>query len=185
MKKNIQRWEGIGILFIITFGASLHFLFEWSGYSRPVALIAAVNESTWEHFKIAFWPTFIWALIEYPFQKDQTRNFIVAKAAGLLTMPLVIAAFFYAYTAITGEHYLLADIIIFILAVISAQLVSMRLMIQDSFEAAGLRRLAIAGILVMVIAFSTLSYYPMKNFLFAHPESGEYGILEKYHHDDH
>ena len=185
MKKSIQRWEWAGVIFIILFGASLHFAFEWSGYARPVAIIAAVNESTWEHFKIAFWPAFIWALIEYPILKHQTRNFIVAKAAGLLTMPLVIAVLFYSYTIITGEHFLIADIIIFILAVIAGQWVSMRLLIGAAIEIVWLKRLALSLILIMVLANATLSYYPPKNFLFAHPDSGEYGILAEYHHDDH
>ena len=41
----------------------------------------------------------------------------------------------------------------------------------------------IAGLDIMVLAFSLLSYYPVKNFLFAHPGSGEYGILSDYDHD--
>jgi hypothetical protein len=182
---SIKRWEWIGVLFIVGFGASLHFAFEWSGYWRPAAIIAAVNESTWEHFKIAFWPSFIWALILYPIIRKQTHNFIIAKAAGLLTIPLVIAIFFYGYTTITGQHYLLADVIIFIGAVIAGQWVSMQLLVKPAIQARWLRGLALGAVLVMVLAYATLSYYPPKNFLLAHPESGEYGILAEYHHDDH
>ena len=40
---NVQRWEIFGIFFIIVFGTTLHFWFEWTDYWRPVALIAAVN----------------------------------------------------------------------------------------------------------------------------------------------
>jgi hypothetical protein len=185
MKKTIQWWEIVGIVFIIAFGASLHFLFEWSGYSRPVAIIAAVNESTWEHFKIAFWPSLIWALIEFPFLRKHTRNFAIAKAAGFAAMPLVTAVLFYGYTFFTGQHFLIADIIIFIIAVIVGQWVSMKLLTRPAIEIPWLRWLALAALAIMVAAYSTLSYYPPKNFLFAHPESGEYGILSDYDHDDH
>ncbi len=185
MKKSIHRWETAGIVFIILLGASLHFLFEWSGYWRPMAIIAAVNESTWEHFKIAFWPSIIWAAIEVPFLRAQTNNFAIAKAAGLTAMPLVIAVLFYGYTFFTGQHFLIADVIIFIFAIITGQLLSMRLMIRPAVEAAWLRRLALGMLAIMVVAYSTLSYYPPKNFLFAHPGSDEYGILSDYHHDDH
>jgi hypothetical protein len=185
MKQRIQRWESLGMVFIVAFGASLHFLFEWSGYWRPMALIAAVNESTWEHFKIAFWPSIIWALIEFPFIRKQTRNFGIAKAAGLLSMPLVIAVLFYGYTAFTGQHFLIADIIIFIIAVIIGQSVSMRLMARAAIEMPWLRWLAFGVMAIMIAAYSTLSYYPAKNFIFAHPGSGEYGILADYDHDDH
>jgi hypothetical protein len=37
----------------------------------------------------------------------------------------------------------------------------------------------------MVAAFSLLSYSPPRNFLFEHPETGEYGILESYEGHDH
>ena len=47
----------------------------------------------------------------------------------------------------------------------------------------GARQIAIGGLIGMVIAFSLLSYYPLENFIFAHPENGEYGILSDY--DDH
>jgi hypothetical protein len=185
MKKSILRWEIIGIVFIVTFGALLHFMFEWSGYWRPMALIAGVNESTWEHFKIAFWPSFIWALIEFPFIRKQTKNFGIAKAAGFLAMPLVISVLFYGYTIITGQHFLIADIIIFIIAVIIGQWVSMRILDRPSIEISWLRWLALALLAIMVVAYSTLSYYPPKNFLFVHPGGEEYGILSDYDHDDH
>jgi hypothetical protein len=54
MKNSILKWEIIGIVFIVLAGGLLHFVFEWSGSWRPLAIIAAVNESTWEHLKLAF-----------------------------------------------------------------------------------------------------------------------------------
>ena len=39
------------------------------------------------------------------------------------------------------------------------------------------------GLVIMVLAFSLLSYFPLKNFLFTHPETGETGILGDYNHD--
>ena len=32
---KVQRWEIIGIFFIIIFGTTLHFWFEWTDYWRP------------------------------------------------------------------------------------------------------------------------------------------------------
>jgi hypothetical protein len=46
-------------------------------------------------------------------------------------------------------------------------------------------KLALVGLALMVLAFSLLSYYPLENFLFAHPETGEYGILSDYDEHDH
>jgi hypothetical protein len=183
--KTVLAWEVVGILLITIVGTSLHFWFEWLGYWRPAALFAAVNESTWEHFKMAFWPTLTYGLIEYPFLKDKTRNFWLAKFAGLLTMPIVTAILFYSYTAITGHHYLIADAVIFVLSVIAGQLVSYKLLTSGQAAKQSIQRLAIAGIVVMVLAFSLLSYFAPRNFLFEHPEGGEYGILESYEDHDH
>lgn len=184
-RRQVFVWELVGILMIVLAGAALHFLFEWTGYWRPAAIIAGVNESTWEHFKIGFWPMLIWALIEYPFIRKITRNNRVAKCAAFLAMPLVNAVLFYSYTSITGQHYLIADVIIFIIAVIAGQTVSYRLLTAREIGRRWLKGLAIALIVIMVALYSLLSYYPLRNFLFEHPDTGEYGILESYEDHDH
>jgi hypothetical protein len=164
---KVQRWEIIGVFFIVGFGTSLHFWFEWTDYWRPMTLISAVNESTWEHFKIAFWPSFIYALIEYPLLKDETNNFFVAKFAGFSAMPVITAILFYGYTSQTGTHLLWADVIIFIFAVIGGQWVSLTILTKTKKMQARTQNFAILGLVIMVLAFSLLSYYPLKNFLFA------------------
>jgi hypothetical protein len=180
---KVQRWEIIGIFFIVGFGTTLHFWFEWTGYWRPMALIAAVNESTWEHFKMAFWPGLIFALIEYPFIKDETNNFFVAKFAGLFAMPVITTILFYGYTSLTGTHLLWADVIVFVLSVIGGQWISLTILTKTEKMQPSAQNFAIAGLVVMVLAFSLLSYYPLKNFLFTHPGTGEIGILSDYDHD--
>jgi hypothetical protein len=177
--------EIAGIVFIVFSGAALHFLFAWSGYWPPAAVVAGVNESTWEHFKIGFWPMLLWALIEYPFLRKHTNNYVVAKCAALLTLPLVIAALFYAYTAITGHHFLIADIVIFIIAIIAGQTISYKLLTANEIGKVWLKGLALALVAAMILAYSLLSYYPPRSFLFEHPETGEYGILESYEDHDH
>ncbi len=118
MSKKIVRWEVIGIVLIISFGTTLHFWFEWTNYWRPMALFAAVNESTWEHFKMAFWPALLFAVIEYFYVKDEANNFAVAKFVGLLAMPIITVVLFYGYTSIVGHHILIVDIFVFIFSVI-------------------------------------------------------------------
>jgi uncharacterized membrane protein YqjE len=184
--KKVRRWEVAGILAIIGFGTTLHFWFEWTDYWRPMALIAAVNESTWEHFKMAFWPGLIFALVEYPFIKNEINNFALAKFAGLMTMPVITMILFYGYTALTGTHMLWADVIVFILSVIGGQWVSLQILTKTKNQQPIVQALALGGLAVMVLAFSLLSYYPLKNFIFVHPGTGEYGILSEYDgHEDH
>lgn len=185
MNKKIRTWEIIGTVLIISFGTTLHFWFEWTDYWRPMAVIAAVNESTWEHFKMAFWPGLIFASIEYFFLKVKTRKFMVAKFLGLLAMPIITMVLFYGYTAFT-HHNLIADVIVFFLSVIGGQFVSYKILISEKKYQPLTGQLALAGLVVMIAAFSLLSYFPMKNFLFEHPpNTGEYGILSDYDEHDH
>ena len=185
MNKIVKRWELIGIVLIIGFGTTLHFWFEWTDYWRPMAVIAAVNESTWEHFKMAFWPGLIFAAIEYPFLKDKVNNLLLAKALGLLAMPIITMILFYGYTSITGHHALWADVIVFILSVIGGQLVSLKVLTTKKMYSQRVKAFAALTLLLMTLAFSLLSYYPRENFIFAHPENGEYGILTDYDEHDH
>jgi hypothetical protein len=98
-------------------------------------------------------------------------------------MPLITAILFYGYTSQTGTHLLWADVIIFILAVIGGQWVSLTILTKTQKMQTRTQNFAILGLVIMLLAFSLLSYYPLKNFLFAHPGTGEYGILSDYGHD--
>lgn len=174
-RKKIFAWEMSGFVIITLAGSFLHFVFELLGEWPPVALIAAVNESTWEHLKLAFWPALIYALVEWPFFRGQVKNFWTAKAIGLLSMPLVIVSVFYGYTALAGSNVLWADISLFILAVLIGQLLSCRIMLRPA-RASRKRTSALVLVVLMIAAFSLLTFFPPKNFLFRDPATGQYGI---------
>jgi hypothetical protein len=168
-------WESSGALFIFLAGAALHFVYELSGAWPPVALIAAVNESVWEHLKIAFWPALAFAAFEHAHVKQHARNFWMAKAAGFLVNPAFIVVFFYTYTALLGTHVLWIDIGSFLLAAIAGQLTSFRLMTAPELP----KRLRQAGIIVvaaLAAAFSLLSYHPPEVFLFRDGPTRKYGL---------
>ena len=71
MKRNLLLWQFGGLTFATALGTILHFVFDWTGWAF-VAPISAVNESTWEHMKILFFPMLIFALIQYPFFKEES-----------------------------------------------------------------------------------------------------------------
>jgi hypothetical protein len=179
MPKSIHlgRWETAGAVFIVFAGSALHFVYEWLGEWRPAALIAAVNESTWEHLKLCFWPGLIWAGVEFPFFLLRQPNFLVAKAAGLLLMPIVIVVGFYGYTAIAGDNYLPADIGLFVIAVIAGQATSYAIM-RLKPASQPMRVIAAIALLLETAAFSLLTFYPPKIFLFENPVDHGFGIPE-------
>jgi len=177
MKRSILRWELIGIAVISIVGSVLHFAFEWSGSWPPMGIIAAVNESVWEHLKIAFWPALFYALFEYPFFRSFAKNFVIAKAAGIYVMPVAIVVLFYSYTAIIGGDILIVDILIFVVAVALGQLTSYKLLTMGRLPP-WLDKLGLLMVILLAAALGVFTFYPPQLPVFRDSLTGAYGILE-------
>ncbi|MGB5911006.1 MAG: DUF6512 family protein [Promethearchaeia archaeon] len=177
MNKKVLIWEIIGIVFIIFLGSFMHFLFELTGSWPPIGAIAAVNESTWEHLKLGYWPLMFFALIEYKFIKEEVNNFAFAKFVGSLLIFGVIIIFFYSYTAILGEDLLILDIFSFILSIIIAQLASYKILTMKRLKN-GVSIISLVGLVILGLLFILFTYFPPQIFLFQDPVSGGYGIVE-------
>jgi hypothetical protein len=171
-------WEIAGIFLIFFAGSLLHFTYQWTNASRFAAIFSAVNESTWEHLKLAFWPALFYAVLEYLFLFDAVDQFWFAKFLGIFLMPVLIVVIFYGYKTICGRHFLWADITTFFIAVSGGQIVSFLLM-RSNMNSRLLELAGIAGLLVMTAAFSLLTLFPPRFFLFKDPLTGKYGIPSK------
>jgi len=55
----------LGFFAVILLGFLLHNAYFWTRPSQVFAIIAPVNESVWEHLKMAFWALMIYSLAEY------------------------------------------------------------------------------------------------------------------------
>ncbi|MDO9534415.1 MAG: DUF6512 family protein [Bacillota bacterium] len=176
IKKNtVLTWEIAGVIFIFTAGSLLHFVFDWLGQWKPIALIAAVNESVWEHLKLAFWPGVLHYTVEYKYLKKITRNFIVAKTAALYLAPIIIIVLFYSYTAVLGRHLLFLDILIFAIAVAAAQLASYKLLILPRLPKS-LHITAVVFLVLIFLSFLFFTFLPPNLPLFEDSITGGYGI---------
>lgn len=174
---TILTWELAGIPFIAALGSTLHFAFAWFGQWLPLAVFSAVNESIWEHLKLAFWPGLVWALVERRFLPVRAVRFWAVKGIALLVAPVTIVVVFSTYTAILGTNLLILDIGTFILAIIAGQMASAWLLLTASWSLSLMRtaHLVLAG---QVIAYSTFTYFPPRIALFQETTSGAYGIPE-------
>ncbi len=137
--------------------------------------MSAVNESTWEHLKIAFWPALAFSVAEYIFLSPVPGNFVFGKAVGLAIIPLTIIIIFYSYTYILGRHYLVANIGLFFFAAAVGQTVSCWIISMPVLPNV-LRLAGICLLAAMLVAFSLLTYFPPRFFLFKDPVDGGYGI---------
>lgn len=180
MKNNILVWEIGGFIFIGLVGASLHFTYELSNFSsNVVAYFSSVNESTWEHLKMVFFPGLLFALIEYTYVRQQVNNYVVAKVASLFVMVLVITVGWYIYAPIVGRSIFRVDLLLFYLAVFLGQSVSYRLLTRPPLGKK-FTQYAVGVFALMFMAFSIFTFSPPHIFLFEHLDlknTGQYGIL--------
>lgn len=175
------RWEIWGIIFIVLIGGLLHFTFDISGRWLPLGIFSAVNESVWEHLKLAFWPAVFWTIIEYLFfrrnNSDIHSGFFVAKAIGAYLMPVIIVVIFYSYTTFTGDSILIVDLSSFVIAVIIGQVVSYRLWCAFRY----FRKYNWLGLVMLVVGaslFAMFTFFPPEVSLFRDPPSGGFGIIQ-------
>lgn len=175
-KRKIFKLEFVGFIFIVLAGSLLHFVFEWSGGRTWVAIFAAVNESTWEHLKLAFFPALLYATFEYPFLKKNV-NFFFAKVISFYVMPIAIILLFYGYLAVFKENSLFWDILTFVLAVAVGQFISYRIIVSK-ISGEKIRIISALLFLIILVSFLTLTYFPPKNFLFKDPITGGFGIIK-------
>mgnify|MGYP000560221517 CR=1 FL=1 len=175
MKRKILLYEIVGIVFIIMLGSLLHFTYEISGDNALVGVFSAVNESVWEHLKLAFWPAMLFALIEFVPLKRFAQNFVLAKSVSVYVMVAVIPAIFYSYTAFTGENLLAVDIGSFLAAVVIGQLVSYKLLTYRTLSVKA-QWIALFFVILLAVLFVVFTFVPPHLPIFEDPITGNYGI---------
>ena len=117
-----EKMKDIKLQKMLYIGTLLHFAYNFCGENIFIAPFSAVNESVWEHLKIAVMPMFIWTFIEFITLKFRRENLWSSLLVKLITTMFVITFSFYAYTFVIGTHILWIDILIFYVAILIAQI---------------------------------------------------------------
>ena len=91
MKKDLFLWQFGGFVFTVVLGPILHFLYDLTNQSVLVAPFSAINESTFEHMKLMYFPMLIFSLIQSRFFKEY-KSFWCIKLIGILTGLALIPA---------------------------------------------------------------------------------------------
>ena len=105
------------ICFLITtvIGIVSHFVYDWTGGGFLIGLFFPVNESTWEHMKLLFYPMVVFSFIEYKLVGKSYKNYWCVKVIGLLVGLTVIPLIYYTYTGALGVSADWFNITIFLL----------------------------------------------------------------------
>lgn len=174
MKKNLSVWQLAGFTFTAVFGTLFHFLYEWTGLPF-FAPFCAVNESTWEHMKILFFPMLLFAVIQSFFSKD-SKNFWAIKLLGITLGVLLIPILFYTYNGAFGKSPDWLNILFFFIAAGAGFLLEFALFKKER-PSKNNNVWAIILLIFIAVLFVLFTFFPPKLPLFQDPLSNLYGFI--------
>ncbi len=164
---------GIPALFLV--GGLFHFLYSLSGEAYPVGLIAPVNESIFEHTKMAALPVFLWWGVLYLADKKNLRRdpwftgALLSMVVTIVSIPLL----YYFYTGAFGADNPIADALVFLAALTLGQLAGLHCYRHGG----GMDyRIAILLMLAILIIFAVFTVDPPRLPIFRDPRNGSSGI---------
>ena len=157
-------------------GSVLHFLFDWTRHNRFVALFSAVNESYWEHIKIAIWPVFFLQVVIFASGGYQYTSFIPAATISLYSIPVSMVGLVFVYKAVTKKNILWLDISIFFVCIAIAQ--SSFVLILEQLDASqGTVVMATLFLFGLIVAFLLFTLRPPREpDVFLDPIKKDYGL---------
>jgi len=167
-------WEFVGFGVAAAGGTLLHFLYDWLGKAAWIAPFSGVNESTWEHMKLLFWPMFIYAIVESFFFRDR-EDFWCVKLRGILLGLALIPIIFYTYNGAVGKSPDWLNIAIFFISAAVAYIYEARLFNSDKVKCR-LQKLAFAALCVIALLFVLFTFRTPEIGIFLDPVTGTYGI---------
>lgn len=172
-KTHILKLEIISTIFIMILGVLSHFTFEWANNNVLVGIFSPVNESTWEHLKLVFFPMLITTIFIYFYEGKNISNYLCAKVQGIILAMLFIIIFFYTYTGIIGTNFAIVDISSFFIAVTLGQYVAYQKM---QLTVSCNKIIPIIVLVVLCLCFFVFTFFPPHIGLFKDPVSGMFGI---------
>ena len=158
MKRTVGLWQLMGFAVTSLLGTLLHFSYDWLNKAIWIAPFSGVNESTWEHMKLLFWPMFIFAIVQSFFFKEY-NNFWCVKLRGTFLGLALIPVIFYTYNGVVGKSPDWLNIAIFFISAAIAYIYEARLLKLDdascSSSKAALGTLFGVALLFVAFTFST------------------------------
>lgn len=163
----------ISVIVISLIGTLLHFLYDISYHNKVVGLFSAVNESTWEHVKIALTPTLLWGIID-GLVYGSNPNYFLAKFISLLVIIILMPALYYGHKAIIKKEIFILDIISFYIVIITSQYL-FYLLLRINEVPFIIQYLSCIGTFLLFGGYMIHTLMPAKSFLFKDPLTNKYG----------
>ncbi len=170
---SIILWEISGFAVVSLLGTLSHFLYEITG-SRFAALFSSVNESTWEHMKLLFFPMLLFAVVQSFFIGRIYGNFWCIKLISILLGLILIPIIFYTLQGILGKTPDWVNIAIFFVSAAIAFIYETVMLLKGSKPCKS--GLAVSALIIIAALFFIFTFNPPEIPLFIDSVSGKLGI---------
>ena len=178
---NLKKLILFGIIPIFILGSINHFTYDWTSITL-LGLVYPINESIWEHMKLAILPTIIWWGLTYLLFKDKLKldfkRYFVAFTVSLLVSTFLMPFLYYTYRYGFGIHLLIVDILNLLCTVTMGQLLALHIYNHYSWKKIYFNLCVIVLILV-VLSFVIFTFNPPHIPIFKDYDTGTYGIYHR------
>lgn len=174
MKRDLALWQFAGFVFTALGGTLLHFLYDLTDQNILIAPFSAVNESTWEHLKLLYYPLFVFALLQSRCFRDVERFWCV-KLTGTVTGLVLIPLLYYTYNGIFGKSSHWINIAIFLIAAAIGLIREAQQFKKDPLQCKW-SKLAFVLLCLIGVLFVLFTFAAPKIPMFRDPLTGSYGI---------
>ncbi len=165
-------FEGISLVLIFVLGVILHFTYLWSNKNGFVGLFSAVNESTWEHLKLVFFPTLLFTLLGNFLYQKEYPNYLCAKTKGILVSLAFLVVFFYTFQGVMGFSLAVLNISSFFVSVLVGEFC----FLKEKNQISCCNKPCFFILLLLIFSFLLFTYFPPSINLFKDPLTGTFGI---------
>ena len=164
---QLKRYTLIGAIFVTVLGTLSHFFYDLSNQNFIVGFFSPINESTWEHMKLVFFPMLLFSFFAISKIKDNYPCITSSLLSGILLGTFLIPIIFYTYTGILGYNVFILDLLTFLLSVIGAFFVAYRLTLSCRMQEYTMLLWIAVGIVFLCFLLFTIA--PPDIALFAVP----------------
>lgn len=168
MNASLKKLELISGIAAAILGTIFHFIYGWTGDNPVVGLFFPVNESTWEHLKMIFFPILLVSIWEYYFFHARNENFICIKFLSVLLGMVITVVAFYTYTGVYGKNSEVANILIYFFSMYAAYCFSYKMLRGHRLRGLS-EKMCYLGFMTLAMLFITFTIFPPPIGLFASP----------------
>lgn len=120
LMKSLKFYTIFGIILVSIFGTLLHFAYEFTARNPIISLFVPINESTWEHMKLIFFPMLLYTMFSNKKLSLKYPCVYSASYFSILLGTILIPILFYTYTGVLGYNIAVVDIMTFFVSVLAA-----------------------------------------------------------------